>query len=209
MAGVSTNGDLGVIINNDLYMHLPYPLILASNSPRRKELLANAGFRFKIVVKPVDETIPEGFTPVNAAVAIADRKINLYADLAKDNIVICADTIVAFNYTILGKAKNADDALRMLQLINGETHEVITAVAIAYPKGKFSFSVTTEVTLYKLETNELKAYIRAYKPFDKAGAYGIQEWFGHAGVRKINGSYTNVVGLPISQLYHKLKSLSA
>lgn len=189
-------------------MHLPYPLILASNSPRRKELLANAGFQFKIVVKPVIETISKGHTPVSAAIAIAEKKISMYADLAKNNIVICADTIVAFNDKILGKAKNADDALRMLQLINGKTHEVITAVAISYPKGKFSFSVTTEVTLYRLETDELKAYIRAYKPFDKAGAYGIQEWFGHAGVKKINGSYTNVVGLPVSQLYNKLKSLS-
>jgi len=189
-------------------MHLPYPLILASNSPRRKELLTNAGFKFKIVVKKVDETLPDGYTPVNTAVEIAQRKISHFMDLAKNHIVICADTIVAFNNKILGKAKNADDAFRMLQLINGKTHEVITAVAIAFPEGEFSFSVTTEVTLYKLDAEELKTYIRDYKPFDKAGAYGIQEWFGHAGVRKINGSYTNVVGLPVSQLYQKLKSLS-
>lgn len=190
-------------------MDLRFPLILASSSPRRKVLLESTGLKFDVISRPADENFSVDIEPQELALNIAENKLQSYKDLSDSHIVICADTIVVIDGQILGKPDNAYNALEMLKMLNGKKHNVITGVALAYPEGKKSFHETTTITLYTLEIKELQYYINHFEPFDKAGAYGIQEWFGHIAVKKIEGSYTNVVGLPVSKLYQRLKSLSA
>lgn len=184
-----------------------YNIILASNSPRRRELLAGLGIDFEVKVLPdIDESYPEGLSMEDTACYIAKEKAAAYTSLlADDELVITADTIVVVDKEILGKPIDADDARRMLRLISGRTHQVITGVCLMDVKQTKAFSVVTDVTFKKLTEDEISYYIERYKPFDKAGAYGIQEWIGYIGVTNLSGSYFNVMGLPVQRIYNELQ----
>jgi septum formation protein len=188
-------------------MNLPCPLILASNSPRRKELLDLAGFNFTVEVRPIEETFPENLEPLAVATHIAKEKMKAYKDLANNNIVLCADTIVVQDGHILGKPETPETAYSMLKTLSGNTHEVITSVVIAGPGKSHTITEVTEVIFEDLNDEEIHHYIENFKPFDKAGSYGIQEWIGLIGIKEIHGSYFNVVGLPIHRVYQELKLL--
>ena len=179
--------------------------ILASKSPRRQELLKQMGLDFRVVLKDVDESYPEGLSPAETAVYIAEKKALAFTELDKDEIVITADTIVCINEKILGKPEGEKQAFEMLSLLSGRKHEVITGVCIRSRESQQSFSELTEVYFNSLSSAEICYYIENYKPFDKAGAYGIQEWIGLVAVDKIIGSYSNVVGLPTRRLYEGLR----
>ena len=180
-------------------------IILGSKSPRRKELLEGICVDFSIRTKDTDESFPESLNVIEVPLFIANNKaLALIDDLSNDEIVICADTVVIVEETILGKPLDENDAVYMLKLLSGKTHQVITGVVIASKIKNKSFSVTTEVTFKDLSDDEIKFYIENYKPYDKAGGYGIQEWIGYIGVTSIKGSYFNVVGLPIHEVYHEL-----
>lgn len=185
------------------------PLILASQSPRRQQLLKDAGFDFEVFTRPVHEYAPEDIHPRAVAVLISENKAKVYDDLARENVVITADTIVAVDEQVLGKPRDADDAARMLHLLSGRSHLVISGATI-FHKGRFkSISDETVVTFRKLGDSEITYYIENYQPFDKAGSYGIQEWIGMIGVSRIEGDFYNVMGLPIGKLYHELIHLEA
>lgn len=186
-----------------------YNIILGSGSPRRKELLAGLDLHFQVLVrKGVSEDYPENLSPHEVAQYIAEEKMSAYTDLLVGNtLVITADTVVICDDNILGKPKDADDARRMLEMLSGKTHQVTTGVCIATVKQKTSFHVTTDVTFKNLTPEEISFYIKKYKPFDKAGAYGIQEWIGYIGVTALNGSYFNVMGLPVQRIYDVLSKL--
>ena len=182
-------------------------LILGSKSPRRKELLEGLGIPFTIRTKDTDESFPTSTPPFDVPLFIANKKANaLKEEVANDEIILCADTVVIINNTILGKPIDENEAITMLQLLSGKTHDVITGVVIASKDKTVMFDVTTKVTFKTLDAEEIKQYIVNYKPFDKAGAYGIQEWIGFIGVTTITGSYFNVVGLPTYEVYEALKS---
>lgn len=184
-------------------------LILASNSPRRKELLAGLGFPFEVrVVDGIDESYPSSMPASEVALYIAGLKADAYrATMAPDEIIITADTVVIVDDEILGKPVNEADAHRMLKLLSGRTHQVTTGVCLVAEGWERRFSVTTDVTFKTLSDEEIKYYITTYKPFDKAGAYGIQEWIGYIGVTALKGSYYNVMGLPVQRIYEALQSI--
>ena len=183
------------------------PLILASQSPRRAHLLAEAGFEFEVFTRPVEEIIPDDIHPRAVAVLISENKAKAYNDIAQDKIVVTADTIVAIEGKVLGKPADADEARAMLKELSGRSHVVISGATIFY-RGRFkSISEETLVTFRKLGDSEIDYYIENYKPYDKAGSYGIQEWIGMIGVVRIEGDYYNVMGLPIGKLYHELLHL--
>lgn len=186
-----------------------YNIILGSGSPRRKELLAGLDLHFQVLVrKGISEDYPDNLSPHEVAQYIAEEKMTAYTDLLIGNtLVITADTVVICDNDILGKPKDADDARRMLEMLSGKTHQVTTGVCIATAKQKTSFHVTTDVTFKNLTPEEISFYIKKYKPFDKAGAYGIQEWIGYIGVTALNGSYFNVMGLPVQRIYDILSKL--
>lgn len=181
-----------------------YQIILASQSPRRRELLAGLGLDFTAtVVSGVDETYPDNLPAASVPEYIAQKKATGYA--VKDNeLLITADTLVRADTEILGKPKNADEARRMLQLLSGRSHQVTTGVCMKTVSKEVHFSVTSEVTFKRLTTDEIDYYVTRYKPFDKAGAYGIQEWIGYIGVTSLHGSYYNVMGLPVQRIYQEL-----
>lgn len=182
-------------------------IILASNSPRRKELLAGLGFDFEVRVKDgIDESYPAEMPVREVAECISRKKAGAY-DVAPDEILLTADTVVVLGDTVLGKPKDAADAARMLHALSGNTHHVITGCCIKTVKKERHFSVTTDVTFRKLTDEEINAYVTKYKPFDKAGSYGIQEWIGYIGVTSINGSYFNVMGLPVQRIYDVLQCM--
>lgn len=186
-----------------------YNIILASNSPRRKELLSRLGVPFEVrVLKDIDESYPET-TPVSeVAQFIAGKKADVYRlVMGDDELIITADTVVIVGNEILGKPADADDAARMLRALSGRTHQVTTGVCMVAKDQDRRFSVTTDVTFKQLTDEEISYYIQTYKPYDKAGAYGIQEWIGCIGVTGLSGSYYNVMGLPIQRIYQVLKSL--
>ena len=182
-------------------------IILASNSPRRRELLAGLDLDFEVKVLPdIDESYPDNLPVAEVAGYIARKKTVPYCALiGESDLVITADTVVIVGNEVLGKPKDAKDAHRMLQLISGRTHQVITGVCLLTTGKEHSFSVTTDVTFKQLSDDEIAYYIEHYMPFDKAGAYGIQEWIGYVGVTSINGSYFNVMGLPVQRLWEELK----
>ncbi|WP_207420862.1 Maf-like protein [Desertivirga brevis] len=183
-------------------------IILASKSPRRQELLSKTGIEFDVVLKDVDESYPEGLSPKEVAIYIAEKKAKAFDETLEENaIVLTADTIVSIDNKILGKPENEDEAMEMLSLLSGRKHDVITGVALLQNHQIFSFAETTEVYFLPLSPDEIKYYIQTYQPFDKAGAYGIQEWIGLAGIERINGSYSNVVGLPTHRVYEELQKL--
>lgn len=184
-------------------------IILASNSPRRRELFAGLGLPFEVKVIPgVKESYPADLPVNDIAEFIAVEKTQAYLDaLSPDDILITADTIVVAGHEVLGKPKDVYDAVRMLQLLSGHTHQVITGVCITKAKIQKHFSVTTDVTFKPLSAEEINFYIENYHPYDKAGAYGIQEWIGYIGVTELKGSYYNVMGLPVQRIYEILKAL--
>ena len=184
-------------------------IILASNSPRRKELLAGLGMPFEVrVLQDIDESYPGDLPVSEVALYIAGKKADVYrATLADDELVITADTVVIVGDEILGKPVDEADAERMLRLISGRTHQVTTGVCMLTRETERCFAVTTDVTFKPLSDDEIRYYITRYKPFDKAGAYGIQEWIGYIGVTGLHGSYYNVMGLPVQRIYETLQQI--
>lgn len=187
-----------------------YKVILASNSPRRRELLSGLGIDYEVKILPgIDETYPDTLTGEEIPVYIACEKANAYRPtMEKDELIITADTIVYTDGEVLGKPKDAQDARRMLHLLSGRSHQVITGVCITTSEQQRSFACVTEVTFDQLTDEEINFYIDRYQPMDKAGAYGIQEWIGFVGVSGLQGSYFNVMGLPVQRLYQELKKLN-
>lgn len=183
------------------------PIILASKSPRRQELLQLMGIDFKVVLRDVDETYPEGLIPTEIAVHIAEKKAKAFDEVIHDEIVITADTIVCLDGKILGKPENEEHAFEILSDLSGKRHEVITAVCLLKNHQLTSFYEISEVFFKTLSDEQIRHYISTYSPMDKAGAYGIQEWIGLVAVEKINGSYSNIVGLPTQRLYAELQKL--
>ena len=183
--------------------------VLASNSPRRKELLAGLGLDFQVRVIPgIDESYPASLPASQVAQFIAEKKAQTYrASMAPDELIITADTVVIVGSDILGKPKNEADAERMLRQLSGRTHQVTTGVCLTSATSQRSFSVTTDVTFKELTHDEIRHYVSHYRPFDKAGAYGIQEWIGYIGVTGLHGSYYNVMGLPVQRIYTELQKM--
>lgn len=178
-------------------------IILASQSPRRQELLKLITSDFEIKVSNVDETLPDKITPKEAVMYLSKIKAEPFAD--SDDIVIGADTVVALDGKILGKPKSEENAKEMLRFLSGRTHSVFTGVTLASGKKTKTFAVETKVKFFELTNEEIDAYIKTKEPFDKAGAYGIQG-YGSLLVEKIDGDYFNVVGLPVSTLARELKA---
>ena len=185
---------------------LKYKLILASNSPRRKELLAGLGVPFEVrVLQDIDEHYPENLPVNEVARYIAKEKADAYRRIvAPDELIITADTVVIVGDEILGKPIDEADAVRMLKLLSGRTHQVTTGVCLLTAEKERCFDVTTDVTFKALTDEEIHYYVDRYRPFDKAGAYGIQEWIGYIGVTGLNGSYYIVMGLPVQRIYQEL-----
>lgn len=188
---------------------MKYKLILASNSPRRKELLAGLGLPFEVrVLSGIDESYPDAIPVGDVALHIAGLKADAYrTTMAPDEIIITADTVVIVGDEILGKPVDEADAHRMLRLLSGRTHQVTTGVCIVAKEWERRFAVTTDVTFKTLSDEEIRYYVDTFKPFDKAGAYAIQEWIGYAGITRIEGSYFNVVGFPVQRVYEALRRL--
>ena len=208
-----------------------YKIILASNSPRRKELLAGLDLPFEVtVIKGIDESYPASLDAYQVAEYISRKKAEAYRPLldgtnasSEDSadaqlLILTADTVVIApteneqndqegKGVILGKPRDAEDAHRMLRMLSGKTHHVVTGVCLTTSLAQRQFSVVTEVTFKPLSDEEIDYYIEHYKPFDKAGAYGIQEWIGYIGCTGLKGSYFNVMGLPVQRIYEELKSL--
>jgi len=179
-------------------------IILSSNSPRRKELLAGLDIPFEVkVLSGIDESYPEGLGVEEIPQYIAMEKAAAY-DIAEDEIVITADTVVVLGDDILGKPVDESDAKNMLRALSGNTHRVVTGVCITSAVKQRKFSVVSEVTFKVLSDTEIDYYVNRYHPFDKAGAYGIQEWIGYVGVTSLKGSYFNVMGLPVQRIYEEL-----
>ena len=184
-----------------------YNIILASNSPRRKELLNGLNIPYEIKTFPdIDESYPDSLGGEDIAIYIAKEKANAYLDQLDDNtLLITADTIVLLDGKVYGKPSDETDAKQMLRDLSGKTHQVITGVCITTKDKQVSFGVSSEVRFSKLDDDEIEYYVSNYKPFDKAGAYGVQEWIGYVAVEYISGSYFNIMGLPIQRLYRELK----
>ncbi len=181
-------------------------IILASQSPRRKELLSGIIDDFKTEVRSVDEVYPDGLTNEEIAIYLSELKAQAFeGDVQKEEIVITADTIVCIGNKVLGKPQNKVEAVDMLKGLSGNTHEVITGVTILTDTRKYSFYDKTLVSFYELMDEEIDFYIEQYQPFDKAGSYGIQEWIGYIGIKEMKGDYYNVMGLPLHLLYRNLK----
>ena len=185
----------------------PFQIVLGSQSPRRKELLSLMNIDFRVEVQEVEESYPENLTPFEIAIHIASKKAKAFKGLSANELLITADTIVAQHQHILGKPKDAAHAKEMIQQLAGNTHEVITAVAFQYQSQLITFHDCTKVYMNPLSEAEINHYIENYKPYDKAGAYGIQEWIGLVAIQKIEGSYTNVMGLPTEKLYQALQKI--
>ena len=197
-----------------------YKIILASNSPRRRELLAGLDIPFEVkVIKGIDESYPESLDAYEVAEYISSKKAEAYRSLlgedAAQTLILTADTVVIAptadeqndqegKGVILGKPKDEEDAVRMLRMLSGKTHHVVTGVCLTTRCQQRHFSVTTEVTFKQLSDAEIRYYISHYKPFDKAGAYGIQEWIGYIGCTGLKGSYFNVMGLPVQRIYEEI-----
>ena len=202
---------------------MKYKIILASNSPRRRELLAGLDVNFEVkVLNGIDESYPDDLDVYQVAEFIAQKKAEAYRSLLNEEessveecLILTADTVVIAPAAdeqndqegkgiILGKPKTADDAVRMLRMLSGKTHHVVTGVCLTTKDGQRHFSVTTEVSFKELTDWEINYYISHYRPFDKAGAYGIQEWIGYIGCTGLNGSYFNVMGLPVQRIYEEM-----
>ncbi len=186
-----------------------YNIFLASNSPRRQELLAQLGIAFKVfTIDGIKETYPETLPKERVAEYLSGVKADAYVSLLKDNdLVITADTIVLLDGKVYGKPTDSEDAKKMLVELSGRTHKVISGVTIISKQKRLSISSTTKVKFAHLSPEDIEYYVMNFHPLDKAGAYGIQEWIGVAAVEGIEGSYYNVMGLPVHRLYQELKKL--
>lgn len=184
-----------------------YHIILSSNSPRRKELLAGLGFDFEVrIISGINESYPDSLPVDETAEYIAAEKAEAYKTMIKgDDLVVTADTVVILGDKVLGKPQNLDGAKEMLRELSGKTHHVVTGVCLTTKDKQKRFSVRTDVTFKDLSVDEISYYVERYKPLDKAGAYGIQEWIGYIGVTSISGSYFNVMGLPVQRIYQELQ----
>ncbi|UKK49426.1 Maf-like protein [Prevotella sp. E9-3] len=184
-----------------------YHIILASNSPRRRELLGGLGLEFEVKVLPnIQEDYPAELPASQIAQYIASEKADAYRSMMKDDdLLITADTVVIVDDEVLGKPADAADARRMLNKLSGRKHQVITGVCLVTLQERRCFSVSTDVSFKALQDEEINYYIEHYRPFDKAGAYGIQEWIGYVGVTGLEGSYFNVMGLPVQRIYSELQ----
>lgn len=189
-------------------MVIPYKVILASNSPRRKELLAGLDLQFEVrVLQDIDESYPNDLPTLKIAEFISKKKADAYiGTMAADELVITADTVVILGDEVMGKPHDEADAKRMLGELSGRTHQVATGVTLSTNERQMSFSVVTNVTFKQLTSDEIDYYVHTYRPMDKAGAYGIQEWIGYIGVTALEGSYFNVMGLPVQRIYEALKT---
>ena len=186
-----------------------YHIILASNSPRRRELLGGLGIDYEVrVLSDIDESYPATLPMADIAEFIAAKKADAYrATMADNELIITADTVVICGNEVMGKPTDEADACRMLRQLSGRVHHVTTGVCLTTSQQQRRFSVTTEVTFKQLSDEEINYYVTRYRPFDKAGAYGIQEWIGYIGCTGLNGSYYNVMGLPVQRIYQELVKL--
>jgi septum formation protein len=184
-----------------------YDIVLASKSPRRQELLRGLNIHFRTEAVETDESYPENLEHRQIPLYIAEQKSEAYKNkMAEKTLLITADTIVWAQGEVLGKPADRSDAQRILRVLSGKKHQVITGVCISTVNKKKTFVVITDVAFAVLTENEIEYYLNNYQPYDKAGAYGIQEWIGFVGVRSIRGSYFNVMGLPVQRLYRELKN---
>lgn len=185
-----------------------YKIILGSNSPRRKELLSGLDITFDVNVIPgLEENYPDSLEPQEIPVFLSKQKAEAYLSTLDDTVLlITADTIVWNGNEVIGKPKNRAEAIQMLRSLSGHEHHVVTGVCLTTTKKQLTFSVISSVRFASLSSEEIIYYVDKYKPFDKAGAYGIQEWIGYVGVESISGSFYNVMGLPVQRLYQELKT---
>ena len=187
-----------------------WKIVLASNSPRRKELLAGLDVDFEVrVLKDIDESYPATLPSPEIAEYISKKKAAAYlTTMSGDELVITADTVVILGDKVMGKPHDDAEARQMLRELSGQTHQVVTGVTLTTLQRQQSFSVVSDVTFKTLSDEEIDYYVTSYKPFDKAGAYGIQEWIGYIGVTALNGSYFNVMGLPVQRIYEALRQFA-
>lgn len=185
-----------------------YKLILASASPRRQQLMKDAGFTFEVRLKNVEEKYPQELHLENVPEYLSKVKASAFREeLKAEEVLITADTVVCIHDRILGKPADRKEAISMLQELSGNRHLVVTGVSVTTRTEQLSFSSRTDVFFKRLSNEEIEFYVDTYKPFDKAGAYGIQEWIGYIGIERIEGSFYNVMGLPIQKLYETLRKL--
>lgn len=186
-----------------------YKIVLASNSPRRRELLSGLNLEYTVRVLPdIDESYPDTLKGKEIPMYISREKAKAYRNsMAEDELIITADTVVCINEKVLGKPRTQEEAKEMLRELSGKTHQVITGVCLMTCGLQRTFSATTQVTFDVLTEDEIEFYVEKFRPLDKAGAYGVQEWIGFVGVSRLEGSYFNVMGLPVQRLYQELKKL--
>lgn len=182
-------------------------LLLASQSPRRKELLSNLGFDFEVVKIDCEEIVPEHIKVGEAAAYLSELKADSFRKLEENEVLLTADTVVAIDNQFLGKPKDEDDAMKMLQLLSGKTHQVYTGITIKTSDKTITETDVADVEFEELTIDEIKYYIQNYKPFDKAGSYGIQEWLGMTKIKKMTGSFYTIMGLPTHLVYKILKEI--
>ncbi len=184
-----------------------YKIVLASNSPRRRELLSGLNLEYTVRVLPdIDESYPDTLKGEEIPMYISREKAEAYRNsMAEDELIITADTVVCINEKVLGKPRTQEEAKEMLRELSGKTHQVITGVCLMTCGLQRTFSATTQVTFDVLTEDEIEFYVEKFRPLDKAGAYGVQEWIGFVGVSRLEGSYFNVMGLPVQRLYQELK----
>ncbi|MCS4304330.1 septum formation protein Maf [Chryseobacterium pennae] len=184
-------------------------LLLASQSPRRKELLSSLGFEFEVVKIDCEELLPENIKIEQAAAYLSELKADAFRNLAANEVLLTADTVVAFDQKILGKPKDDSDAQHMLRSLSGRIHQVYTGITIKTADKTFTETDVADVTFDEISDDEIQYYIQNYKPFDKAGSYGIQEWLGMAKIKSLTGSFYTIMGLPTHLVYKILKEISA
>lgn len=185
-----------------------YKIILASSSPRRQQLMQAAGIQFEVRSKEVEEIYPSGLEVKDIPLYLAKLKAEAFKkEQAEDELLITADTLVCIHHKKVGKPRDRADAIRILEELSGNKHTVITGLCLTTSSEQRCFSVSTDVCFRTLTREEIEFYIDVYKPYDKAGAYGIQEWIGYIGIERIEGSFYNVMGLPVQTLYTELKKL--
>lgn len=188
---------------------MKYKIILASGSPRRHQLMRDAGFDFEVRLKSTEEIYPAALSAEKIPEYLSCLKAAAFKDeLKEDELLITADTIVCLGAKVLGKPRNRESAIEMLHQLSGRKHKVVTGVCLTTIHKQQTFSVLTDVYFKDLSEEEIIYYIDRYQPFDKAGAYGIQEWIGYIGIERIDGSFYNVMGLPVQKLYETLKSFT-
>ncbi|MDE5638793.1 MAG: Maf-like protein [Odoribacter sp.] len=185
---------------------MAYKLILASSSPRRQQLMQEAGFEFEVRLREVPEVYPDNLPVEKVPEYLACLKASAFKeDLQVDELLITADTIVSIHGKVVGKPHDREHAIGMLRELSGNKHTVISGLCLTTARKQKSCAVCTDVFFRELTEKEIVYYVDRYQPFDKAGAYGIQEWIGYVGIEKINGSFYNVMGLPVQTLYRQLK----